>query len=185
MIFKKFPALALLVVFLFAGCSPKPEPTPEATSTTEPPPLAITYCDIDPSDLCLDGFSGEYEDWLLVLFKADDRFFADIYILADGPDGEIYFECHQSEHFLDNVFCLGEPVEAGESIKLNIYSNYNDRLIALGVFNIEFGNLPFPDVNFEIVATSTPSPTPAVGAESTPNPSYPNPSYPNPDYPNP
>jgi hypothetical protein len=177
---------ALFVLLVVAGCNSEPEPTPTTTTTPEPPPLAITYCDIDRSDLCLEGFGLDNDERLLILFKADDRLFANIYIRSDGPDGEMIFECRQSEDFLENVYCLGDEFTEGESVKLNIHSKRNDRLIALGVFNVQYTNLPTRDVVFEVDATQIPSP--AIAAEPvTPTlvPSYTNPSYPNPAYPNP
>jgi hypothetical protein len=182
----RFPLLALFVLLVVAGCNPEPEPTPTTTTTPEPPPLAITYCDIDRSDLCLEGFGLDNDERLLILFKADDRLFANIYIRSDGPDGEMIFECRQSEDFLENVYCLGDEFTEGESVKLNIHSKRNDRLIALGVFNVQYTNLPTRDVVFE--GDATPIPSPAIAAEPvTPTlvPSYTNPSYPNPAYPNP
>ena len=132
-----------------------------------------------PSDLCLEGFGLDEDERLLILFKADDLFFADIYIRADGPDGEILFDCRQSEEFLENVYCLGDPFPEDEIIQLNIYSNDNDRLVALGVFNVLYDDLPTPDVVFGEETT----PTPAIA--TTAEPSFPDPAYPNPSYPNP
>jgi hypothetical protein len=185
---KRFSLLALLALLLITSCGSEPESTPEATVTPLPPPLDITYCDINPSDLCLEGFGLDIDERLLILFKADDRLFANIYILADGPDGEMLFECQQSENFLENIYCLGDEFLEGESIKLNIHAKSNDRLIALGVFNVQYSNLPIRDVVFEADVTPTPSALPAIAVESaTPTlaPSYENPSYPNPAYPNP
>jgi len=172
---KRIAWLALVVLLaLLTGCSQATEPAPQSTQTPEPPPFDVTYCDIDPSDLCLEGFGLDSKDRLLVLLKANDRFFADIYMRADGPDGEMFFECQQSENFLENIYCLGEAYPEDELIKLNIYSSSNNRLIAIGVFTVQLGSLPSPDVVFKVDITPTPSPV------SSATPSYPNPSYPNP-----
>ena len=178
-------SLVLIILVLLAGCSRGAEPTLEATQTPLPPPFEVTYCDINPSDMCLDGFGTDADGNLLILFKADDRFFADIYIHADGPEGKIDFECQESENFLENVYCLGQPYPEQELIKLNIYSKSNDALIAIGVFDVAYSSLPAPDVVFG----TTPTPSPFPGKNTTPTsslePSYPNPSYPNLSYPNP
>lgn len=172
--------LVMITLVLLTGCSQRAEPTPEATQTPAPPPFEVTYCDINPSDMCLAGFGTDANGKLLILFKANDRSFADIYIRTDGPEGKIYFECQESKNFLENVYCLGEPYPEQELIKLNIYSRINDALIAIGVFNVEYSSLPKPDVVFGVTLTPQPSPI-----SSPPTPSYPNPSYPNPSYPNP
>ena len=173
-------SLVLVILILITGCSSGAEPTPEATQTPAPPPFEVTYCDINPSDMCLDRFGTDADGNLLILFKADDRFFADIYIHADGPEGKIDFECQESENFLENVYCLGQPYPEQELIKLNIYSKSNNALIAIGVFNVEYSSLPEPDVVFGVTPTPQLSPI-----SSPPTPLYPNPSYPNSSYPNP
>jgi hypothetical protein len=177
--------LVLMIPVLLTGCGRSTEPTPEATQTSAPPPFEVTYCDINPSDMCLDGFGTDADGKLLILFKAADRFFADIYIRADGPEGEIYFECRESENILENVYCLGEPYSEQDLIKLNIYSKSNDALIAVGAFNVQYSELPEPDVTFEATAAPTPSLKAEATLTPTSAPSYPNPSYPNPSYPNP
>ena len=170
---------SLLVMFsliLLAGCNRGAELTPQAKQTSAPPPFGVTYCDIDPSDLCLEGFGLDIDERLLILFKAVDPLYADIYIRADGPDGEILLECQQSESFPENIYCLGEPFPEGELIKLNIYSKSSNKFIAIGVFNVQFGDLPESDVIFNADATPTPSPEPTFTEPSYPNPSYPNPT---------
>ncbi|MGD8403761.1 MAG: hypothetical protein PVJ21_08880 [Anaerolineales bacterium] len=182
---KRIPFLGLLLVLLFAGCSREATSTPEATLTPEPPPFKVTYCDINPSDMCLEGFGLEDEDKMLILFQANDRFFADIYIRADLDQEEIVFECQQSQNFPENVYCLGDAFDEGDNIKLNIHAKNNDRLIAEGVFIVQYGNLPEPDVEFGAATPTTTAPAPTTVPSSTPESSYPNPSYPNPSYPNP
>lgn len=181
---KLIPILGLLMMVLLAGCRQETEPTPEATPTPNPP-VGITYCDINPSDLCLEGFGLDVDDRLLILFKAEDLHFADIYINTDGPEGEMLFDCQQSENFLENVYCLGDRFPEGELIKMNIYSQDNDRLIAIGVFEVQYGDLPAPDVVFEVEGTATPFSGSAPATTPTTAASYPNPEYPNPAYPNP
>jgi hypothetical protein len=165
----------LLVFTLLAGCSQETEHTPEPTHTPLPPPLSITYCDINPSDVCLEGFGLDIEDRLLVLLTVDDRTYADIYIRADSPDGEILLECQPSEDFPENIYCLGEPFSEGDLLKLNLHAKRDNKLLAIGVFDVFYTSLPQPDVVFETDVTPSP----------TEEPSYPNPSYPNPTYPNP
>lgn len=171
--------LVLLVFFLLVGCSQEPESTPSATQTPLPPPLSITYCDINPSDVCLEGFGLDFEERLLVLLKADNRNYADIYIRADGPEGEMLLECQSSEGFPENIYCLGEPFTEGDLLKLNLYAKNDNKLLAIGVFNVLYSELPQPDVVFEADTTPMPSEEPSYPNPADPDPSYPNPSYPN------
>lgn len=176
--------LVTIALVLLAGCSQAPEATPQPTQTPLPPPLDITYCDIDPADICLEGFGLDIQERLLVLFRVvEDPLYTGLYIRTDGPDGEVLFECQQSQNFPENIYCLGEPFPEGEFIKLNIYSQASNKLLAIGVFNVQYGDLPEADVVFEADITPVPSPRPTL--TPSPQPSYPNPSYPNPSYPNP
>ena len=179
---KRILFLGLLLVLLLAGCSREAASTPEATSTPEPALFDVTYCDIDPSDMCLEGFGLEDEGKTLILFRADDRFFTNIYIRADQDQEEVVFECQQSQNFLENVYCLGDALPEDESIKLNIYSKSSNELIAEGIFIVQYGSLPEPDVEFGAATPTATAPAPTSVSSSTPKPSYPN--YPNPSYPN-
>jgi hypothetical protein len=158
-------------LLLLAGCSRGAEATPQATPTLAPPPPGFTYCDIDPAKICLEGFGQDVEERLLVLFTIADEIYTNIYIRADGPEGEMLFRCQQSERFPENIYCLGEPFPEGELIKLNVYSKRDNDFLAIGVFNVEYVELPESDIVFY--------------EDVTPGSSYPNPSYPNPSYPNP
>ena len=174
--------LILLSSFLFAACNRTVEATPQATQIPARPPVEITYCDIDQADLCLEGFGLDAEERLLILFKTDDPLYADVYIRAVGPDGEMLFECQQSENFPENVYCLGDTFPEGERIKLNFYSKSNNNFIAIGVFNVTYSGLPEPDVVFTVDATATHPPEPAAPAPTEPPSAYPNPSYSNPTF---
>ena len=170
----KLISLILLSLVLLTACGRETEQAPDVTETSAPPPLSITYCDIAPSDLCLEGFGQEGEDKMLILFKADDRSFADIVVRVDHPDGEVLFECQQSQNFLENVYCLGDAFEDEENIKLEIYSKDDEKLIAVGVFFVEYSAISEPDVEFGV-----PTPETSV-AVITPTPEYVDLSYPNP-----
>lgn len=176
--------LGIAALVLLAGCSRGAEAIPQPTDTPAPEPFDVTYCDIDTAEICLEGFGVDVEERLLILFKAIDEVYTNIYIRADGPEGETLFECQQSDDFSENVYCLGEIFHDGELIKMNIYSKSDNKLLAIGVFNVHYGELPESGIVFQQDATTTPSSITTVTASPVPTlstPSYPNPSYPNPD----
>ena len=178
---KTFPVLVLLILLVLTGCSREAGPTPEATQTAAPPPLSVTYCDIDlSSDLCLDGFGQEGKDKLLILLKKNDQLFDDIDVQVKYDWEEYPFECDHSQVILGNIYCTGEVrPENGDSIQMNVYSRNDDSLIAKGVFIVEYTNIPVPAA-LEPAAPPEKIPTPRPTRPNYPNPSYPNPSYPNP-----
>jgi hypothetical protein len=176
----KLLGLLVLSVVFVAGCTREAEQTP-STQTPDAPPLDITYCDIAPSDLCLEGFGEEDEDKMLILMKAHDQFFTDIYVHAEQEEEVVLFECLASLIFPENVFCIGDAFSEEKKIKLEIFSKNDDRLVAIGVFNVQYSAISTPDVEFGA--------SPAVPAEpiiSTPTPGTTYPNYPNPtpSYPN-
>jgi hypothetical protein len=178
---KRTFTICVLLLLLVAGCSREIETPPPATQTAGPSPFDVTYCDINPSGMCLEGFGLNADERLLILFKAAKPRYRNIYIRADVPDGENHFECQQSGNSQENVYCLGDPIDEKELIKLNIYAIKGNKLIAIGVFNVQLTSLPEPDVKFGAATT----PTPASASAPASTPSYPNPSGPTPSYPNP
>ncbi len=175
-----------LLLVVIAGCSRETGQTPVPTQTAAPPPLNITYCDIAPADLCLEGFGQEGEDKMLILLKADDRSFADIDVRVDGPEGEIFFDCRPSEDFPENIYCLGDDFPDGENLKLNIYSKNSEKLLAMGVFIVAYSDTLESDVDFGIATSEATITSPPPISTSTPRPAYPNyPNYPNSSYSNP
>ena len=187
--------LGVLFMTLLAGCifgiGQEPEAAPENTPVPVPTPFAITYCDINPTDLCLEGFGLGEEDKLLILLVADDRAYTNIKTVLEQKDGESTLECLQSQTFRENVYCQAEVVPDGEKIELSIYTLPDESLRALGAFIVHYESIQAPDVEFGLTPTTTPtpisakqktSPTPATPTRTptqTPRPAYPNPSYPN------
>jgi len=178
-------SLGLSLLALVAGCVPETEIAPKDTPSPYPTPLGVTYCDIDPSDVCLEGFGLAGEDYMLILFKADDRNYTNIKLYMTHDQDNSYPVCLQSETFPENVYCQADFVPAGDKIELMIYSARNNTLKATGAFIVQYGSIPEPDVVSEITpeATSKPTsdadyPNPAT-ATVTPEPEYPNSSYSN------
>lgn len=196
-------ALGMLFTTLLAGClfgsGQEPEATPEDTPVPVPTPFEITYCDINPFDLCLEGFGLGEEDQLLILLVADDRAYTSIKTVLEWKDGDSTLECLQSQAFRENVYCQGGVVPDGEKIELNIYTLPDETLRALGAFIVHYESIQAPDVEFGVTPTITPTTTPISAIQNasqtpgtrtpmrtptrtptqTPRPAYPNPSYPN------
>jgi len=174
----------MIFLILVAGCISTATETataPKDTPTPHPTPIGVTYCDIDPGDLCLAGIGLEGEDKMLLLFKADDRVYAKIKILLKQSEGEDYLVCLQSLAFPENVYCQGQAVPDGEKIELQIYTLPDGNLRAASSFIVQYGFIQAPDVDFKLTPKTIPESTtgPASPTPATPEPEYPNPSYPN------
>ena len=177
---KRLIVLLIVTIILLASCSSDKKTTPEPSKTL--PYLSIAYCNIDSDNLCLEGFGQEGEDNMLILFKANNPDFANIYVRANENKEDIEFNCSVSEEFSENIYCVGEKFPNGEEIDLKIYTKNDQELIATGKFKIQYGNIQMPD-NMNL---SKDSDNYEAGSSSPDSPNYPNhPNYPNyPNYPN-
>jgi len=164
-----FPLLILL-----SSCA-TPAPEKEIEETQAPAFAEITYCNIDDSTLCLEGFGKESGENLIILFKADNPDFENIYLRVNKNSR---FQCAKSQEFPENIYCIGEIIPNGTEIEINVYTDTDNTQLASGKFTIQYGKLQLAeDTKFE--ETSTPQIPP-------PYPDYPNyPNHPNyPNYPN-
>ena len=188
---KKYVFLIILILLFPTACNGSADQSADqnadqnaedSQAPSAASPLNIAYCNTSSADLCLEGFGEEGEAKLLILFKADNPLFNDIYIGIEKDKDEVLFQCLQSQEFPENIYCSGDLFPNGESIQLNIYSRKDKELIAEGEFTIQYGDIQqsedveFEDVEFEDLAPESPSP-------DNPNSSYPN--YPNSSYENP
>lgn len=164
-----FPLLILL-----SSCA-TPAPEKEIEETQAPAFVEITYCNIDDSTLCLEGFGKESGENLIILFKADNPDFENIYLRVNKNSR---FQCAKSQEFPENIYCIGEIIPNGTEIEINVYTDTDNTQLASGKFTIQYGKLQLTD-DIELEASPT-------------SPDYPNsptfpdpPSYPNyPNYPN-
>jgi len=160
---KLFLAFALSLILL-NSCTPTSK---KETEESPPPPIAeISYCNMDDSTLCLEGFGEENEENLIILFKSNSSEFKDIYLRINKNGENIPYQCAQSQEFPENIYCIGDFFPNDEEITIGVYTFNNDTPIGKGKFTIQYGDLQLSDdVEFENSPTF---------------PDYPNyPNYPN------
>ena len=142
---KKLFFIIPMMLVLATACSGEAKHTRESSSPSDQKPIEISYCNIASSDLCLEGFGQEGDDSLLILFKADNPLFADIYISIEKDKSEVLFACTQSQDFPENLYCSGDFFQNGEDIQLKIYTREGNELIAEGQFSIQYGKIRSPN----------------------------------------
>ena len=165
--------IALLV--LITACSSESKDTPEPTSLPAQTSRTIDYCNNDSTDLCLEGFGEEGDEVLLILLKATNIGFRDIYINVEKDGAEIQFTCASSAGFPENIYCSGNIVPNGENIQLKIYTKENKKLIAEGAFTVQYGDI---QGSGNVEDNKSGSERPELDSQNYPN--YPNSSYQNP-----
>ena len=180
---KKLFIIILLLLLINTACSNKTEDLPTVSqNTSNQTALEINYCNIDASNLCLEGFGREGEDKLIILFKADNPSFTNIYVSVEKNNNEVAFECISIEEFETNIYCTGGVFPNRENIQVNVYSKENDEFIAKGEFTLQYGVIQIPN-NAEFETLIAPTPSSSSKNPTAQSPSYPN--YPNSSYENP
>ena len=171
----KILLITIALLAFITACSGEEKETPETSSPPEHTSLTIDYCNNSSTDLCLEGFGEEGEENLLILLKAKNIDFRNIYINAEKDGAEIQFTCASSADFPENIYCSGDTVPNGEDIQLKIYTKENKKLVAEGTFTIQYGNIQGTgDVEYN----ETESKSSELNYPNYPN--YPNSSYENP-----
>ena len=182
---KKYVFLIILILLFPTACNGSADQSADqnadqnaedSQAPSAASPLNIAYCNTSSADLCLEGFGEEGEAKLLILFKADNPLFNDIYIGIEKDKDEVLFQCLQSQEFPENIYCSGDLFPNGESIQLNVYSK-DKELIAEGEFTIQYGDIQQSD---DVELEDSESETSSADYPSSSYPNYPNSSYENP-----
>lgn len=167
----------VFTLFLF-GCSQKRDSLPDQI-TAQGSAQEITYCNMDESELCLEGFGTEADEKLIILFKViGSEEETEIYLRVNEAKENILFECFSSEQFLENIYCSGVRFPNGDEISINVYGSKDNNLITAGNFRIQYGNIVLPK---NLKMGSENSDYNQTRSEPV---DYPNIDYPNVDYPN-
>ena len=131
--------LTLIPLILLSACSTPSTPQEKTASTATP---ALQYCNVDDTDICLEGFGQENEEKTFILLRANNADFRAIHLEINENSP---FTCLQSERFPENIYCGGVFFQNGEEISIAIYNNQNEELIVQGEFTIEYSPLQPPD----------------------------------------
>ena len=138
--------LLIITILLLTSCSSDEQtsPTPEPSQTPEPI-WSMNYCNITPQNLCLEGYGQESEDNLLILLKADNPDFRNIYLHVNENKENAKFTCTASDLFPENIYCIGENFPNGVTIELKVYAADTHKIISIGDFTIQSGNMQLPN----------------------------------------
>ncbi|MBT3190011.1 MAG: hypothetical protein HN736_14790 [Anaerolineae bacterium] len=179
---KKLFLLLISLLILLSSCNR------EFKDAVETPTLQasveFTYCNINSSNLCIEGFGKENENKTIILFKIEKANFPNFYLRVNESQEDITYTCSSSQDFPRNAYCVGEIFPNNEKISIDVYATESDSLIVTGEFTIQYGKLKTPE---DLNAPQNPSQPDYPNYSDYPNyPNYPNNySYPfNPSYPN-
>jgi hypothetical protein len=120
---------------------------------------------------------------MLVNILTPETSFPAFYLKIVHEKGESIYECQKAEGFPENVYCIGEEMQAGKILQFLLISRRGGTLLAEGNFAIIGLALATPEVASPtptVDLTASPTPDPLRTPTPIRTPSYPNPS---PSYP--
>lgn len=179
-----FIALSICVsVVLFF----KPAP---ATEESTPEPIAkIEYCGTTLNELCLLSFGRNvYGNAIINLFVPDEEL-PDFYLRIVRANNEIIYICMKNEETPSTVVCMGDALNLGERVEINVMFMEDYQLFAQGIFTVKAILISPPEDNAKTPPLRTATPVsgtepsitgvPTSRTESpTPTPEVSYPSYP-------
>jgi hypothetical protein len=168
-----------------------------ALSEKPEPALKLSYCGAVPGELCVLSFGRDLENNMIISLFVPDRDFPGFYMKVKRAAGESIYECQKNEVAPTNVYCIGESIGLQEKMEIDLVSNEDGRLLAVGKLTLhavllspvqilEAPSAKERDDTYVISETPTFAPTaisiPATATmTATPEPTitaYPGPAYP-------
>ncbi|MDX1378444.1 MAG: hypothetical protein R3307_06325 [Anaerolineales bacterium] len=158
----------------------------------------LAYCSEEQVKPCVVSFGLDADNNMLVNILLPDQDYPDFYLQVMRGDVTVSYECQRIAAAPGNVYCIGEKLPPGESLRLMLISSADDVILAEGILSII--GLAFPTLEIttptdsptarpayppptEASASITATPTPTSIQLQTRTPAPTKPSYPNTSYP--
>lgn len=94
--------------------------------------LKISYCGVDPEELCVLSFGRDLEDNMVINLFVPDRNFPYFYLKIKRTVVESIYECEKDKEVPTSVYCTGESIGLQEKMEINLISKEDDHLMAVG-----------------------------------------------------
>jgi hypothetical protein len=105
-----------------------------AEKNIEPAVVDMKLCDDDASDLCIVNFGANNLNRMVINFKLPDEDFPAFYLKAANRESVGVYSCEVTEAVPTSAYCTGVRTPLGETIDIEVYSTYGDKLIGRGTF---------------------------------------------------
>ena len=161
----------------------------------------LAYCNSNDIKPCVESFSVDADDNMLVNLLMPDSSYPDFYLTISNDTTVNKYECQKVKDFPTNIYCTGEEMYPGEALQFTLVSIEDDTVLAKGKFAIIGLLLPNPSEEvtetpaatetslatetMELTESPTPilleilTPIPTRPFSVTPTPTKATPSYPN------
>jgi hypothetical protein len=147
--------------------SPNAAQTEDASPTAALAEIELGYC-YSPVNLCVISFGSDNAGNILIVIKNKIPELVDLYTKINQPGVSNLYTCQKVKFTPEVYYCLGDPIADGTTVKMEVYSKNDDKLVASGSLLISFQGTPAPTTE---TATETADPSSTEMQTNTPDPS--------------
>lgn len=162
-------ALVLLTLCVWA-LFPSKDETPDGPVE---PPMTFGYCGAELTELCILSFGRDANGNSIINLFVPDRDFPDFYLNINRLADEIIYVCQRNENTPTSILCMGDVINLGERVEINIMATEKYHLLAQGTFTLTAILLSSqtwdPQISEMGDSASAPVTQPAASRTPTPN----------------
>lgn len=158
----------LICLVLFAGLGLSVFRGQSATPTAMVEPDVFNYCGAQLTSLCVLSFGRDAFDQTVVNLYVPPRTYPSFYLKLLRASGESEYVCTANKTVKTSVYCVGDALNLGEGLVMQLLAEKDDRLLAQGAFTLKAFLVPTVVFNEDESASESPEPASTAQAESTP-----------------
>ena len=165
----------LICLVLFAGLGLSVFRAQNATPTATVEPDVFNYCGAQLTSLCVLSFGRDAFGQTVINLYVPPRTYPLFYLKLLRVTGESEYVCTANKTVKTSVYCVGDALNLGEGLVMQLLAEKDDRLLAQGDFTLKAFLVPSVVVDDEADSdspepASTSKPTSTSRPESTPTP---------------
>lgn len=165
----------LICLVLFAGLGWSVFRAQDATPTATTEPDVFNYCGAQLTSLCVLSFGRDAFDQTVINLYVPPRTYPSFYLKLLRTTGESKYVCTANKTVKTSVYCVGDALNLGEGLVMQLLAEKDDRLLAQGDFTLKAFLVPSVVVDdgsgsASPAPASTAKPTSTLTLESTPTP---------------
>lgn len=141
-----------------------PEPTVE--------PVSFDYCGERLTSLCVVSFGRDVFGDTIINLYVPLRKYPPFYLNVIRTSGSGRYECEINKKVRTSVYCTGAPINLGEGLNIQLFSEKDDTLLAQGAFTLNAFLVTTQTVDGEPSASDTPASKFDANETSTPSAAF-------------
>ncbi len=170
----KYPLLALAGIFiliclvLFAGLGLSVFRAQNATPTATVEPDVFNYCGAQLTSLCVLSFGRDAFGQTVINLYVPPRTYPLFYLKLLRATGESEYVCTANKTVKTSVYCVGDALNLGEGLVMQLLAEKDNRLLAQGDFTLKAFLVPSVVVDDDESGSDSPEPASTSKPTSTP-----------------